>query len=201
VGRSPRGAAEPGRVMNGMEESGPAGPAPQLDALLKKGQHYLDKTVLWHKTRWCCFFGTLVAFAIRVKLSEGYYIVTYALAIYLLNILIGFLSPQEDPETSELTLPQNEEEFRPFTRKLPEFKAWVLAQRAALVSFCMTFCRAFDLPVFWPILLLYFLFLFTLTMKKQVNHMLTHKYVPFSFGKKSYKDLTSTKPVGKMNTK
>jgi len=25
--------------------------------------------------------------------------------------------------------------------------------------------------------------------------------VPFSFGKKSYKDLTSTKPVGKMNTK
>jgi hypothetical protein len=38
-------------------------------------------------------------------------------------------------------------------------------------------------------------------MKKQVNHMLTHKYVPFNFGKKSYKDLTSTKPAGKMNTK
>ena len=47
----------------------------------------------------------------------------------------------------------------------------------------MTFFTAFDVPVFWPILLLYWLFLFILTMKRQVLHMIKYKYVPFSVGK------------------
>jgi len=36
----------------------------------------------------------------------------------------------------------------------------------------MTFFRFFDVPVFWPILLLYFLMLFGMTMKKQISHMI-----------------------------
>jgi len=50
----------------------------------------------------------------------------------------------------------------------------------------MTFFPMFDLPVFWPVLLLYWVMLFTVTMKKQIKHMIKHKYVPFSFGKKKY---------------
>ena len=45
----------------------------------------------------------------------------------------------------------------------------------------------FNVPVFWPILLLYFIALFTLTMKRQIKHMIKYKYVPFSFGKTRYK--------------
>ena len=45
----------------------------------------------------------------------------------------------------------------------------------------------FNVPVFWPILLLYFIALFTLTMKRQIKHMIKYKYVPFSFGKTGYK--------------
>jgi hypothetical protein len=41
----------------------------------------------------------------------------------------------------------------------------------------------FDVPVFWPILLLYWIVLFALTMKRQIRHMIKYKYVPFSFGK------------------
>jgi len=50
----------------------------------------------------------------------------------------------------------------------------------------LTFFSLFDVPVFWPILLIYFIVLFVLTMKRQIKHMLKHKYLPFSFGKKKY---------------
>ena len=59
---------------------------------------------------------------------NGWYIVTYGLGIYLLNMFIGFLSPQIDPETDGLLLPQkNSEEFRPFSRRVPEFKFWCVS--------------------------------------------------------------------------
>jgi len=50
----------------------------------------------------------------------------------------------------------------------------------------MTFFSFFDIPVFWPILLVYFIVLFVLTMKRQIKHMIKHKYVPFNLGKKRY---------------
>jgi hypothetical protein len=55
----------------------------------------------------------------------GFYIITYALGIYNLNLLLGFLTPQVDPELEGPTLPsKREDEFRPFVRRLPEFKFW-----------------------------------------------------------------------------
>ncbi|KAF1001879.1 hypothetical protein AG4045_026097 [Apium graveolens] len=56
----------------------------------------------------------------------------------------------------------------------------------------MTFFSMFDVPVFWPILLLYWLVLFLLTMKRQIMHMIKYKYVPFNIGKQ-YK---GKKPAG-----
>lgn len=52
----------------------------------------------------------------------------------------------------------------------------------------MTFFSAFDVPVFWPILLFYWLSLFILTMRRQITHMIKYKYVPFSLGKQVSKD-------------
>ena len=85
----------------------------------------------------------------------------------------------------------------------------------------MTFFSVFNIPVFWPILLIYFLvnyppplsswmfffifvsdinqllmfdqnfssvqILFGVTMKRQIKHMIKYRYIPCSFGKKSYK--------------
>lgn len=57
--------------------------------------------------------------------AAGFYIVTYALGIYNLNLLLGFLTPQVDPELEGPTLPsKGQDEFRPFVRRLPEFKFW-----------------------------------------------------------------------------
>lgn len=55
--------------------------------------------------------------------------------------------------------------------------------KAFCVAFVLTFFSAFDVPVFWPILLCYWIVLFILTMKRQIVHMIKYKYVPFSMGK------------------
>ena len=53
-----------------------------------------------------------------------------------------------------------------------------------LVGLGMTFFKVFDVPVFWPILLMYWLLLFAVTMKRQIKHMIKYKYLPFTIGKK-----------------
>ena len=43
----------------------------------------------------------------------------------------------------------------------------------------MTLFKVFDLPVFWPILLVYFIVLFLITMKRQIQDMLKRGSVHF----------------------
>ncbi|KAL7413473.1 Rer1 family-domain-containing protein [Mrakia frigida] len=78
-----------------------------------------------------------------------------------------------------------EEDFRPFIRRLPEFKFWLQATRATVISLALTLTRAADIPVYWPILLIYFLTLFGLTMRRQLRHMIKYKYIPFDMGRKA----------------
>ena len=49
---------------------------------------------MYPKTRWVAMLVLLVLFFLRVYLLEGWYIIAYGLGIYLLNLFIGFLSPQ-----------------------------------------------------------------------------------------------------------
>jgi hypothetical protein len=60
---------------------------------------------------------------------------------------------------------KQDDEFRPFVRRLPEFKFWHSATRAIVIGITCSFFRAFDLPVFWPILVMYWFLLFVLTSK------------------------------------
>ncbi|EER19868.1 RER1A protein, putative [Perkinsus marinus ATCC 50983] len=150
--------------------------------------YYLEKTTIWTKSRWLSFFIACALYGIRVYFLQGFYIITYGWSIYLLNLFIGFISPQVDEDSNSPVLPtRDSDEFRPFQRRLPEFLFWKRAMQATLISIVMTFFPFFDLPVFWPILLVYFIMLFTLTMKQQIKHMIKHRYVPWSHGKKSYK--------------
>ncbi len=60
---------------------------------------------------------------------------------------------------------RKDEEFRPFIRRLPEFKFWYSSTRAIAIGFVCTWFGVFDVPVFWPVLVVYWLILFTLTSK------------------------------------
>lgn len=165
---------------------------PLLNSLLVKRaiQYWLDKSTIHITPRWIGFTVLLALFFLRVYLLQGYFIVAYGLGIFLLNNFIAFLSPLEDPsslhDTDGPSLPMSAKEgkeFRPFTRRLPEFKFWLASTRGVLWSIGMTFFSMFDVPVFWPILLIYFFVLFFMTMKRQIMHMYQHKYVPISWGK------------------
>ena len=99
----------------------------------RRYQHILDKSTPHVFHRWLTCLGVALIYAIRVYLIQGFYIVSYGLGIYILNLLIGFLSPQVDPEINDLsssegpTLPtRGSDEFRPFVRRLPEFKFWYI---------------------------------------------------------------------------
>ncbi|KAK2701223.1 hypothetical protein QYM36_020109 [Artemia franciscana] len=78
------------------------------------------------------------------------------------------------------------DEFRPFMRRLPEFKFWLGVMRSTLIGIFCTFFDALNIPVFWPILVMYFVTLFGLTMKRQIKHMIKYRYIPFTTGKPKY---------------
>lgn len=156
----------------------------------QKLQYILDKTAPHVLYRWIFYGLVLIGYLTRVYLADGWFVVTYGLGIYLLNQFIGFLTPQFDPEEAEgddFGLPTSQsEEYRPFSRRLPEFKFWLSCLVGTLISLGMAFFSIFDIPVFWPILLIYFIVLFFFTMKKQIMHMIKHRYVPWSAGKTVY---------------
>jgi len=140
--------------------------------------------------------------------------VAYSLGIYLLNLFLAFLQPKFDPSNEAIDndmedgsaggLPtKQDEEFRPFIRRLPEFKFWYSATRAISIGFLCTWFSIFDVPVFWPVLVVYWLILFALTstfpyqewgrgianvetVRRQIQHMIKYRYVPFSIGKAKY---------------
>jgi len=157
------------------------------DNMARKFQYYLDKSTPHAVARWIGSLVVAAIYCLRAYYIQGFYIVTYGLGIYLLNLLIGFLSPQVDPESEGPALPsKGSDEFKPFIRRLPEFKFWYALTKAFCVAFVLTFFTIFDVPVFWPILLLYWIVLFVLTMRRQISHMIKYRYIPFSLGKQRY---------------
>lgn len=64
---------------------------------------------------------------------------------------------------------RSNEEFRPFVRRLPEFKFWYSVVKSTLVGLGCTAFDAFNIPVFWPILVMYFITLFVITMRRQIR--------------------------------
>ena len=61
----------------------------------------LDDLVPHTTLRWIFTIAIIVAYILRALWLQGWYIVSYALAIYLLNLFIAFLTPRFDPAQRE----------------------------------------------------------------------------------------------------
>ena len=153
---------------------------------------FRDKIIAYKGIRWSVVLVLAIIYFIRMFYKKGYYALTYCIGIHFLNSFIGFISPLDDPEDEDLNngdsyLPQkNNEEFRPFQRKVKEYSFWSIMFWTFMVSIPMTFFEAFNIPVFWPLLLVYFILIIFLIMKKQIKHMIKYKYLPWDTGKKTY---------------
>ncbi|PFH52121.1 hypothetical protein AMATHDRAFT_2371 [Amanita thiersii Skay4041] len=172
----------------------------QYTKIQRQYQQTLDRWTPHILYRWLGTAGLLSIFMLRILIAQGWYIVCYAHAIYLLNLLLAFLQPKFDPSLQEDLLAdeieeggdvvsplpsQRDDEFRPFVRRLPEWQFWLSSTRATVVALFCTLSEVFDVPVYWPILVIYFFVLFTLTMRRQIQHMIKYKYVPFDIGRKA----------------
>merc|ERR1712137_1351659 len=123
-------------------------------------QLFLDRVTPHPKRRWVAAGVVIALYLLRAATVGGFYIVSYALGIYLLNLLIGFLAPKIDPETilaeiddvsgeEDQVLPTKDDtEFKPFIRKLNEFKFWLSTTKAFLIAITCTFFSFLDIPVF-----------------------------------------------------
>ena len=94
----------------------------------KMFRYYLDRSTPHPLQRWLGTLAVAMIYILRVYYVQGFYVISYGLGIYVLNLLIGFLSPKEDPELEVLdgaSLPMTgSDEFKPFIRRLPEFRFW-----------------------------------------------------------------------------
>ena len=151
-----------------------------------------DKIIIYIFERWMISFILLVLYVIRDVLTRGYACLTYCISIHIFNSFIGFISPLEHPEDYDLKsddsfLPQkNNEEFKPFQRKVKEYTFWSIVFWTFAISIILTFFKGFDIPVFWPLLLFYFFLIFGLIMKRQIQHMIKYHYLPWDYGKTKY---------------
>ena len=156
-----------------------------------------DKIIVYRAIRWSIVGILFIIYFIRILYIKGYYALTYCIGIHFLNSFIGFISPLDDPEDEDLGegdshLPQsNNEEFRPFQRKVKEYEFWSIMFWTLIISLPMTFFEAFNIPVFWPLLLVYFIMIFFLIMRKQIKHMIKYHYLPWDTGKKTYTRIPS----------
>ncbi|CAO0796702.1 unnamed protein product [Mucor circinelloides] len=190
--------------METIEESAENSFMERKSSIVARWQAFVDRSTPYTTYRWISFGAVFSLFLLRIIFAQGWYIICYALGIYLLNMFLAFLTPKFDPSLEEEeedeegpTLPtRNDEEFRPFIRRLPEFKFWYVSTKATAIALVCSFVPAFDIPVFWPILLVYFCLLFALTMRRQIQHMIRYRYVPFDFGKRKYKKVVNMDAVG-----
>jgi hypothetical protein len=118
------------------------------DNIGRKFQFFLDKSTPHPVARWVGSLVVAAIFGLRAYYVNGFYIVTYGLGIYLLNLLIGFLSPQVDPEIEDPGLPSKEtDEFKPFIRRLPEFKFWYVSKYLCILYSGLHSHPHFSVPI------------------------------------------------------
>ncbi|KAI8609374.1 Rer1 family-domain-containing protein [Chytriomyces sp. MP71] len=151
-------------------------------------QKALDATAPFHAIRWTVSGLLLAAFILRVFLLQAFALVTYFLGIHLLSLFLDFIKPKIDPALAEAEadddaqdgpiLPSsNTDEFRPFVRRLPEFKFWIRCMQDLFIALFCTLIPVLDLPVFWPVLVFYFITLLVLTMRQRIMHMIKYSAV------------------------
>ena len=150
-----------------------------------------DKIIIYKAERWGVVAVLAIIYFIRIFRTKGYYALTYCIGIHFLNSFIGFISPLDDPEdelnSGDSYLPQkNNEEFRPFQRKVKEYSFWKIMFWTFIIAIPMTFFEAFNIPVFWPLLLVYFILIFFLIMRRQIQHMIKYHYLPWDYSKTKY---------------
>ncbi|CAN0163514.1 unnamed protein product, partial [Ectocarpus sp. 12 AP-2014] len=122
--------------------------------------------------RWLLFAASAAVFVLRIYTERGWYVVAYSVGILVLNNTVHFVTPQVGPDAERLRglSERRRHRFRLFHPRiggrLGEYPCWRSSQKWLLVAIGMTFFGLFDIPVYTPILVVYFVFLMAFTLFK-----------------------------------
>lgn len=153
-----------------------------------KFQRFMDSIVPFTIPRWAVFAVVLLLFYIRILWFEAFYVIAYGVSVHMLYLLVLVITPMSDPDenSSDVSLPMSEREHRPFVPKVGEFVVWRSMMKVLGIGFFLTLFSFLDIPVFWPILVFYFVTLFAVQVGGRVKHMLKHNYVPWNKPKNQF---------------
>lgn len=158
-------------------------------------QTYLDRLAPRPDVRWGITALVFVFYCIRVWRKDAFHLISYCVGIYLLHATILFLTPKgenipdpfENIENDDYVPETIDNEFRPFIRNLPEFDFWAFVTKLVVLASAATYFELLDIPVYPPVLFIYFIFMVAFTARRLLAHMKKYNYNPFVQTKEYYK--------------
>ena len=158
-------------------------------------QVIVDKLSPMPKPRWIVTVGLLGLFFVRILVSKSHHLIAYCLSVYLVHGFILFATPKDenipDPfeaDDSEYAPANIDNNLRPFVRNMPEFSYWSFCTKLIIGSIILSFFSFTDIPVYTPILVIYFIFMIFATIIKLWQHSSKYNYNPFNFTKNFRKE-------------
>ncbi|KAI5152152.1 hypothetical protein ENBRE01_2607 [Enteropsectra breve] len=156
-----------------------------------------DNIKPYRRTRWTVFAALGLYFFCRIVKKDSHWLAAYVLCIYLIQCFILFATPKDssipDPfeaeeELQEYVAPTEENSHRPFIRNLPEYNFWTTVIQYLLIAHAVICFDFTNLPVYIPILVLYFVFMVIATVVKLWEHSSKYKYDFLLWKKQIIKD-------------
>lgn len=173
-----------------MEEAPPAPPKfSQLSDKFHEYKMYMEALISKAKPytiyRWIITGILTIIFYVKMFHSGNYYAIGYICGLLLINWLIMFVSPKNDPALKEDTLPAgDDDDYKPFVSQLPEFLFWERVTLTIVITWILSFFSFINLPVNGPLLFIYLAFVLLFSFRARIAHMIKYKYVPWNTGKK-----------------
>ena len=168
------------------------------EAFKIRGQCILDKSISWPTARWLIFAVLTKLYVIRIMYAEwAFALISYALGLYLLSLVVEWLRPLQSDEELSRRLPiSNDEDYKPFIRKLSGFNLWLRSTKAMIAAHFAICCPYLDIPEFWPLLLAYWVLMCVLSLNERIDHMIKFRYYPWDsacWSKRKYRTSVVTK--------
>lgn len=157
-------------------------------------QFMMNKLSPHPKIRWVCFAALASLYIIKAIMTQTHAVITYCAAVYLLHAFILFATPKDqnipeifDTENEDDYKPSNiSNDFEPYVRKLPEYSFWLFSLQIVSLAFFLTLFDFTDITVFTPVLVIYFIFIFCMTIYKLLMHSRKYKYNLIFWNKSKY---------------
>ena len=155
----------------------------------------IDRLIIHPRARWGTACALFAFFVLRVLFLRGFYAAAYIFGFYVMQNVIMFLTPSgiptiQDEENAEVAyeIPEHcapgGDGSKPVVRKMGEFMLWKKLTLGLVAVVACTFFPMLDFPVFWPLLLVYFVFIVLSIGFKQYRHMKRYGYSFNDFFKK-----------------